>query len=278
MQPFTDGDTDADGIPNSWMVQHFGHPTALAADHSRAQDDPDSDALSNLQEFLAGTDPLDSRSCLRLRPAGVNTVTGRPEFAFDAVAGIGYTLQYCDNIALGLWRWLRDVPPALIDREVHVEDLAVATSPIRLYRVVTPIQPSSTVDSDNDGIPDLWMIQNFGHPTGTVADYSRAQDDPDSDDMSNLQEYLAGTDPLDPQSCLRLFAQVLSGTGQVQLSFTAVAGVGYTVQYSEGLASGVWHKLTDLPPQTSTRIAVLNDPGIWSSPGRFYRIVTPVQP
>ena len=59
-------------------------------------------------------------------------------------------------------------------------------------------------DSDGDGIPDSWMLQNFGHPTGLAADHSRAQDDPDGDGMSNLQEYLAGTNPLDPQSCLKL--------------------------------------------------------------------------
>ena len=59
--------------------------------------------------------------------------------------------------------------------------------------------------------------------------------------MTNLQEFLAGTDPLDPQSCLRLFVELLPGTGNLQLSFVAVAGVDYTVQYADDLASGLWH-------------------------------------
>jgi hypothetical protein len=56
------------------------------------------------------------------------------------------------------------------------------------------------LDNDGDGIPDWWMIQCFGHPTGQVGDLSRAQDDADGDGMNNLQEFLAGTMPIDPAS------------------------------------------------------------------------------
>jgi Tol biopolymer transport system component len=49
--------------------------------------------------------------------------------------------------------------------------------------------PWGTLDSDGDGIPDLWMIHYFGHPTGLASDHSRAQDDADGDGMSNLQEF-----------------------------------------------------------------------------------------
>jgi len=30
--------TDGDGIPDDWMMQHFGHPTGQAGDRSRAQE------------------------------------------------------------------------------------------------------------------------------------------------------------------------------------------------------------------------------------------------
>src|SRR5205807_19667 len=60
-------DTDGDGIPDSWMMQYFGHPLGLASDHSRAQDDADEDGMTNLQEYLAGTNPLDPQSSLKLR-------------------------------------------------------------------------------------------------------------------------------------------------------------------------------------------------------------------
>ena len=123
------------------------------------------------------------------------------------------------------------------------------------------------------------MIQNFGHPTGLASDRSRAQDDADGDGMSNWQEYLAGTDPLDPQSNLQLRVQgVDRGTGRPQISFTAMPGIGYTLQYSDNVTSGIWHKLNDVSADSASRIITLNDPGAASAPSRFYRVVTPIQP
>jgi hypothetical protein len=51
-------------------------------------------------------------------------------------------------------------------------------------------------DTDNDGIPDAWMVKYFGHPTGQASDKSLATDDPDGDGLTNLQEYQAGTNPV----------------------------------------------------------------------------------
>ena len=61
------------------------------------------------------------------------------------------------------------------------------------------------------------MMQYFGHPTGLASDKSRAQDDADGDGMSNLAEYLAGTNPRDPQSYLWISSLTIDGTNGVQL-------------------------------------------------------------
>jgi hypothetical protein len=50
-------------------------------------------------------------------------------------------------------------------------------------------------DDDNDGMPDEWEIIHFLDPLVDDAD-----DDPDEDGYTNLEEYLADTDPRDPRS------------------------------------------------------------------------------
>jgi hypothetical protein len=54
--------------------------------------------------------------------------------------------------------------------------------------------------------------------------------------------------------------------------------VDYTLQYCDNLASGLWHKLNDVPADPTTRIVQVTDPGAASAPTRFYRVVTPLQP
>jgi beta-glucanase (GH16 family) len=60
VQPLLDPDASqmGDGIPNSWKQQYGFSPF----DSTVAAADPDGDGLSNLQEFLLGTDPTDSSS------------------------------------------------------------------------------------------------------------------------------------------------------------------------------------------------------------------------
>ncbi|HTY88616.1 MAG TPA: hypothetical protein VMB80_14205 [Candidatus Acidoferrum sp.] len=121
---------------------------------------------------------------------------------------------------------------------------------------------AALVDSDGDGIPDWWMTKYFGHPTGQAGDFSLASDDADGDGASNSQEYLAGTDPMNPNSVFRLWA----GTpvnNNLSLIWPAVVGRSYQVQYKTNLTDSVW----------------LTAPGnVWVLGGQGYYLAPAAQP
>ena len=126
---------------------------------------------------------------------------------------------------------------------------------------------AALVDSDGDGIPDWWMLKYFGHATGQAGDSSLASDDADGDGMSNLQEYLAGTSPIDANSVFRLWAGVPAG-GIMNLTWPAVTGRSYQVQYKTNLTDSVWLTLPG-------SVWVTGGQGRFSAPapqpGGFYR-------
>jgi hypothetical protein len=94
------------------------------------------------------------------------------------------------------------------------------------------------LDSDGDGIPDWWMIQYFGHPTGQAGDSSLAQNDADGDRMSNLQEFIAGTDPTNPLSALRMTTVAVIKPGpELDVSWNSVTNKIYFLQRSSSLAA-----------------------------------------
>src|SRR2546421_156196 len=78
----------------------------------------------------------------------------------------------------------------------------------------------------HDGMPDFWETAK-----GLIPFSNDANDDYDGDGSSNLQEYLAGTNPLDARSYLSL--DVARAADGVHLRFGAVAGRSYSVQYRD---------------------------------------------
>jgi hypothetical protein len=68
------------------------------------------------------------------------------------------------------------------------------TDPNAILNGLTLERLSPIVDSDNDGLSDEWEMKYFGH-----LDYG-ANDDPDNDGLTNLEEQLLGTDPTNPDT------------------------------------------------------------------------------
>jgi T5SS/PEP-CTERM-associated repeat protein len=83
-----------------------------------------------------------------------------------------------------------------------------------------------------DGIPNWWKQQYGLDPF----DPNVANADPDHDGMSNLQEYLAGTNPTNAASCLKITSVTMTN-GNVRVSWSAVGGKSYVLQTNSILGS-----------------------------------------
>ncbi|MDB6020615.1 MAG: hypothetical protein JWQ04_472 [Pedosphaera sp.] len=140
---------------------------------------------------------------------------------------------------------------------------------ISLSNAVALVQTDSIqqgVDSNHDGIPDAWELQNFG----TISINVNA--DPDGDGMSNLQEYLAGTDPNNAASNLKITAQSFSAGGTfASLTWNSVLTRCYYVEKATTLGSANWTdsglgQIASAGSATSTSLSDTN------ASARFYRI------
>ena len=134
-----------------------------------------------------------------------------------------------------------------------------------LYVTITTL-----ADSDSDGLPDVWETA-YGLESGSAADRDL---DRDGDGMTNWQEYLAGTDPTNAQSYLKV--DLTATANQPTITFGAVSNLTYTVEYTDQLEGNQWRKLVDVPARSDNHVETVVDPG-WTT-NRFYRLATPRQP
>ena len=137
--------------------------------------------------------------------------------------------------------------------------------------VSAPAQITITVlDTDGDGMPDAWEIAHHLDPL-----INDAALDPDQDGMTNLHEFLAGTDPQDPNSALRMW--VTPASNQVLwLEFDAIANHSYTVQSASALTPGTWTRFADIPISATNRVVSI-PAAQTNAPGQYFRLVTPGQ-
>jgi hypothetical protein len=137
---------------------------------------------------------------------------------------------------------------------------------------------SSPADADGNGLPDEWeTAHGVSDPAG----------DADGDGLTNLQEYLANTDPNEAWSCLPAPNLSLLADGRCQITWGAVGGTRYRVQFGNGGAGGYAADWTDLPRTVNEEIcpAAPGQPAQMSftddftatgpvpaSGGRYYRV------
>jgi hypothetical protein len=109
----------------------------------------------------------------------------------------------------------------------------------------------SALDTDGDGIPD------------------DVDPDDDNDGMSDEDEGVAGTDPLDAESVFQVSGGMWQG-GRFGLSFETITGRMYDVLWKSNLLDGApWDTLTNDMPGTGGALEYVDD---GDTPSGFYRL------
>jgi len=150
---------------------------------------------------------------------------------------------------------------------------SVVVSNITTPRLIPPLERANVLvlgDTDGDGMPDVWELTYQFH-------FDRATDaveDADGDGLTNLSEYLAGTNPRDPANFLRIDSlerRQLSAAGV--LSFSSVSNRAYVVQVAEQVGSpwSNWMRFPSLT--TNSRVNVVIP--FPEAPQRHFRLLVP---
>ena len=271
-------DTVGDGVPDWYKFQFYGALLANVAS------DTDGDGWTLLDEFARGYNPTVADAILE---GGISQRSG----ALTLVDGRQYVNYWLASVPNGVVNYSAQAPlGAVVNADVRSlassygfgywlvngvrqqDTNGVALNPISFSildasTVATAYLFTPAADSNGNGLPDWWEAFYFGSPTSA---------DPSADSsgtgMNNLQKYLAGLNPLDPNSRLAVSA-VFPVFGGWEIDFPAVSGKVYRIEYSSDLTlSNGWQILTNnISTNVNTTIQII-DFTATNTLNRFYRI------
>jgi hypothetical protein len=228
-------------------------------------------ALTNQAAGTAAGFTEDSRGLAAINAAGA------------VHAGVFSTNALSGSLTLGVFRFrtLASGTTVVSNRVYHVVSAPFGNLLVRMND--SQIAPGGAgsltltiggggLDSDGDGIPDSWMVLNFGHASGLGSDRSLAEQDADNDGMSNGNEYKAGTSPTNAASCLVLysFTNNPAAPGTYVVRWQSVADKHYAVQATTNLLLGFSNLRTNIlaTPVVNVHTDTVNGAG-----QKFYRVV-----
>jgi len=123
---------------------------------------------------------------------------------------------------------------------------------------ISPVSDAATAqtwgwDDNFDGLPDDWQRQYWGP---NPSDWPEASEDSDGDGASNRAEFLAGTDPIDSESILRI--RLVPGPFGLVLEWDAIPGSLYRVEASSDLHT--WKEVVGPMLAPSSTMSVVIQP------------------
>lgn len=121
-------DSNGNGLPDWWEDYYFG--CATCADPSA---DNTGTGMNNLQKYLAGLDPRDSRSVLAITASRI--AADGYELTFPSMSGKVYQIEYRANLLLtNTWQLLLDNVQG-DGSDIQIVDPGATGLPMRFYRI-----------------------------------------------------------------------------------------------------------------------------------------------
>lgn len=96
-----------------------------------------------------------------------------------------------------------------------------------------------TIDTVGDGLSDAWRAAYFPGDGTSTNELSASGADPDGDGLSNEEEYIAGTSPVDAEEVFQLSDMQISG-GVIDFSFLSADGLRYQLEKTPSLIASDW--------------------------------------
>jgi hypothetical protein len=116
----------SDGIPDNWMNTYFGNPDPASGTKHQATDDFDGDGLSNMQEYLIGSNPTNAASGLLVTLVNTNSLSwqARPYELYEVLG------------STNLSTWARVGNPVLPTNSTGTFAIPPANMSKRFFRVL----------------------------------------------------------------------------------------------------------------------------------------------
>jgi hypothetical protein len=255
-------------------------PAGTAGPRTVAVTSPSGSGQGTLPNGFSYADPVSFAGVTNAAPA-IEAAT----LTWSAATGTGVTYNVFEGTASGLENFASPVATTT-NLSAFISPLDPGSnSPLTYFFVVRATDACGNSESNSveqsiqplldpnksqvgDGIPNGWKQQYGFNPF----DPTVAAADPDGDGMSNLQEFLAGTNPLDATSAFRILSLVANPSGDI-VTWSAASNKVYQLQLNLDLVHGTWDdvsaSVTDDVGQATLSETNAAAPSLTN---RFYRV------